>query len=81
MKLIVIIQAQAGQYTCDGCRFLKQVTNNATCSLLNMALDVSGRWIAQRRGECIAAESMAKALDTLVDAGIFEKKVKIPTPL
>ncbi len=81
MKLAIIVQVQAGQYTCDGCRFLEQVKNNACCSLLNTALDVSGRYVAQRRGECIAAGRMAEALDTLVESGIFEKKSKIPPSL
>ncbi len=74
MKLAIIVQVHAGQYTCDGCRFLEQVKNNACCSLLNVALDVSGRWVAQRRGECMAAGRMAEALDTLVSAGVLEQK-------
>jgi hypothetical protein len=76
VKLAIIVETQAEQYTCGSCRFLEQEENNACCSLLNVALDVSGRWVAQRRDECLAAGRMAEALETIAASGLLERVQK-----
>lgn len=62
LALINRVNIQAGEWVCGSCRFLEQVQNNACCRLLNAALDVSERWVAQRKSECLDAERIAEAM-------------------